>query len=160
MYVIDLEHKLILFAVMIPSAVLAILDAVLTPIPVPPLRSAVIGGVVSFVVFYIFYLGGFLFVYVMNQMRDRKINEVAFGYGDVMLIAFSGLMLGFENIVFVMFISVFLGSVGAIVYLFGRLAVAGRYDWFTPIPYGPYIVTATIIVLLFSAEVRLALLGY
>lgn len=158
--VIDLEHKLILFVVMIPSAVLAILDAVLTPVPVPPLRSALIGGAVSFVVFYIFYQGGYLFTYLMGRARGETINTVAFGFGDVMMITLSGLILGFENIIFVMFISVFLGSIGALVYLFIRFAVAGRYHLFTAIPYGPYIVAATIIVLLFSAEVRLALLGY
>lgn len=158
--VIDLEHKLILFAVMIPSAILAILDAVLTPVPVPPLRSALIGGGVSFIIFYIFYQGGYLFTYLMGRARGEKIDTVAFGFGDVMMITLSGLILGFENIIFVMFISVFLGSIGALVYLFIRFAVAGRYHLFTAIPYGPYIVAATIIVLLFSAEVRLALLGY
>lgn len=158
--VIDLEHKLILFVVMIPSGILAILDAAITPVPVPGLRSALIGGVVSFIVFYIFYQGGYLFTYLMGQARGEKIDTVAFGFGDVMMITLSGLILGFENVIFVMFISVFLGSLGAILYLLMRLLVAGRYNLFTAIPYGPYIVAATIIVLLFTDEVSLALLGY
>lgn len=158
--VIDLEHKLILFVVMIPSALLAILDAAIAPVPVPPLQSALIGGGIGFIVFYIFYQGGYLFTYIMGAMRGEKITTVAFGFGDVMMITLSGLILGLENVVFVIFISIFLGSFGAIVYLLVRLLVAGHYNLFTAIPYGPYIVAATIIVLLFTDEVSLLLLGY
>jgi len=158
--VIDIEHKLILFVVMIPSAILAIIDAVLTPIPLPPLQSALTGGGLGFVIFFIFYQGGYLFTYIMGRARGETIDTVAFGFGDVMMITLSGLILGFQGVIFVMFISVFFGSVGAIVYLALRLLVAGRYNLFTAIPYGPYIVAATIIVLLFPDEMSLLLLGY
>ena len=158
--VIDIEHKLILFVVMIPSAILAIADAVLAPIPSPLLKDALIGGGLGFVIFFIFYQGGYLFTYIMGRARGETIDTVAFGFGDVMMITLSGLILGFQGVIFVMFISVFFGSVGAIVYLALRLVVAGRYNLFTAIPYGPYIVAATIIVLLFPDEVSLLLLGY
>ena len=158
--VIDIEHKLILFVVMIPSAILAILDAVLTPIPLPSLQSALTGGGLGFVIFFIFYQGGYLFTYIMGRARGETIDTVAFGFGDVMMITLSGLILGFQGVIFVMFISVFFGSVGAILYLALRLIVAGRYNLFTAISYGPYIVAATIIVLLFPDEVSLLLLGY
>lgn len=158
--VIDIEHKLILFIVMIPSAILAIFDAVLTPIPLPPLSSALAGGGIGFIVFFIFFQGGYLFTYIMGRARGETIDAVAFGFGDVMMITLSGLIVGFQSIIFVMFISVFLGSLGAIMYLLTRFIVAGRYNLFTAIPYGPYIVGATIIVLLFADEVSLFLLGY
>lgn len=158
--VIDMEHKLILFVVMIPSGILAFLDALLLPTPLPTLESALAGGLVGFVIFFVFYQGGFLFTYIMGRARGEEINTVAFGFGDVMMITLSGLMLGFQNVIFVMFISVFLGSVGALIYLAMRFLVAGRYQLFTAIPYGPYIVAATIIVLLFNDQVSLALLGY
>lgn len=158
--VIDLEHKLILFIVMIPSAILAIVDAVVTPIPLPPLQSALIGGGLGFIIFFIFYQGGYLFTYIMGRARGENITTVAFGFGDVMMITLSGLILGFQGVIFVMFISVFLGSVGALTYLAMRFIVAGRYNLFTAIPYGPYIVAATIIVLLFPDEMSLFLLGY
>lgn len=79
---------------------------------------------------------------------------------NAMMITLSGLIVGFENIIFVMFISIFLGSVGAIIYLTIRFFSRDRYQLFTAIPYGPYIVASTIIVFLFSTEVRFALLGY
>ncbi len=159
--VIDIEHKLILFIVMIPSAILAIVDAVLTPIPLPTLPAALTGGAVGFVIFFIFYQGGYLFTYLMGRARGETINTVAFGFGDVMMITLSGLILGLQGVIFVMFISVFLGALGAIIYLLMmRFVVARHYSLFTAIPYGPYIVAATIIVLLFPDEISLLLLGY
>lgn len=158
--VVDLEHKLIMFVYMIPAALLAILDALLLPNPGPTLQASLVGGALGFVIFYIFYQGGYLFTYIMGRARGQKIDTVAFGFGDVMMITLSGLILGFQGVIFVMFISVFLGSLGAIVYLGARVLVAGRYNLFTAIPYGPYIVTATIMVLLFNEQVRFLLLGY
>lgn len=158
--VIDIEHKLIMFVYMIPSAVIAILDAVLLTSGKPTLESALSGGALGFVIFFIFFQGGFLFTYLMGRARGEEINTVAFGFGDVMMITLSGLIVGFENIIFVMFISIFLGSLGAIVYLGIRFFSAERYALFTAIPYGPYIVVSTIIVFLFRADVRLLLLGY
>jgi leader peptidase (prepilin peptidase)/N-methyltransferase len=78
---------------------------------------------------------------------------VAFGYGDVMLAALCGLIVGWQALIFAMFITVFLGALGALVYLVGR-GLTGRYDMFTPLPYGPYIVIGTWIMLLFSDQVR------
>jgi len=154
--VIDLEHKLILFVVIIPSALLALVDALLTPAQQPPtLVDAVIGGVSGFLVFFLMYNGGFLFTYVMGKMRGQEIHTVAFGYGDVMMATLSGLMLGWRPLIFTMFITVFLGAFGAIVYLITRSLLGKRYSAFTAIPYGPYIVAGTLIMLLFSHNVAM-----
>jgi leader peptidase (prepilin peptidase)/N-methyltransferase len=155
--VIDVEHRLILFAVMIPSGILALVDAFFEPFG-PSLQEALLGGLLGFGVFYLMYLGGFLFVYISNNLRDRKISTVAFGYGDVMLMTVAGLILGWQSLIFAMFITVFLGAAGAIIYLVGRSLVSSGYHWFTPLPYGPYIVIAVLIMLFFSAEVGQALL--
>lgn len=152
--VIDLEHRLILFVVIIPSSVLALVDAVLTPENHPPdLGTALIGGLLGFGVFFVMYLGGILFSYVVAKMRGYELPEVAFGYGDVMLSTLCGLILGWQPMVVAMFIAVFLGAFGAVVYLVLR-GLTGRYDMFTPLPYGPYIVAGTLILLLFSDAVR------
>lgn len=150
--VIDIEHRLILFSVMIPSGVLAIIDALVEPYG-PDLQSALIGGALGFGIFFLLYLGGFLFVYISNNLRRRQLNTVAFGYGDVMLMTVCGLILGWETLIIAMFITVFLGAAGAIVWLIGRSLLTRSYHWFTPLPYGPYIVAATVIMLLFATEV-------
>lgn len=158
--VIDMEHKLILFVVIIPSAVLAVLDAIVTPInQVPDLGEALIGGALGFGAFYLMYKGGFLFTYIMGKSRGEEITTTAFGYGDVMLATLSGLILGWGALIFAMFITVFLGAFGAIIYLLSRSLLGNKYSMFTALPYGPYIVAGTLLMLLFRPEVG-ALLGY
>lgn len=150
--VIDIEHKLILFVVIIPSVLVALIDALLLSYE-PSIRDALIGGAFGFGVFFILYNGGFLFTYIMGALRGERINEVAFGYGDVMLATLSGLILGWRALIFAMFITVFLGAFGALLYLTSRSLLGSKYSAFTALPYGPYIIAGTTIMLLFSAEV-------
>jgi prepilin signal peptidase PulO-like enzyme (type II secretory pathway) len=157
--VIDLEHRLILFVVIIPSCALALLDAFTTAYGATP-GEALLGAALGFAVFFILYMGGFAFTHVMARLNDRAINEVAFGYGDVMLITLSGLILGWRPLILAMFITVFLGAAGAIVYLIARRILArGQYQLFTPLPYGQYIIIATFIMLLFATETTGLLIG-
>ena len=155
--VIDLEHRLILFVVIIPSYVIALLDAVTTSFR-PDLGQALLGAAIGFGFFFVAYLGGFLFTRVMGRMQGREITEVAFGYGDVMLITLSGLILGAGPLLLTMFITVFLGAGGAILYLVVRRMRGKHVSAFTPLPYGQYIVIATVIMLLFSEQMRSAFL--
>lgn len=157
--VIDLEHRLILFVVIIPLYVVALLDAS-TTLYGATVADALLGALLGFGVFFLLYLGGFLFTRVMSAVQGTPINEVAFGYGDVMLITLSGLILGWRPLILTMFITVFLGAIGAIVYLGARRLLSRQnYQWFTPLPYGQYIVIATLIMMLFVTEVTGALIG-
>lgn len=158
--VIDLEHRLILFSVIIPSALLAIIDAIVTPTQRDPnLERALLGGALGFGVFFIMYIGGILYVYISNA-SGRNITEVAFGYGDVMMATLSGLILGLEAVIFAMFITVFLGALGAVVWLIAKRLSGKGYSMFAALPYGPYIVVGTFVMLLFSSQVRLIMVGY
>jgi prepilin signal peptidase PulO-like enzyme (type II secretory pathway) len=117
------------------------------------LQDAILGALVGFGIFFLLYVGGFIFTYILGKMRGEEINEVAFGYGDVMLITLSGLILGYQALMLAMFITVFLGAFGAIIYLMIRRLAGRHYSLFTPLPYGQYIIIATIIMLLFAPEV-------
>lgn len=151
--VIDLEHRLILFVVIIPSCALALLDALTTAYGAT-LSEALIGALLGFGVFFLLYLGGFLFTRLMSAVQGTPINEVAFGYGDVILITLSGLILGWRPLILAMFITVFLGAFGAVLYLIARRLLSRQnYQWFTPLPYGQYIIVATVIMLLFVNEI-------
>ena len=156
--VIDLEHRLILFVVIIPSYILALVDAV-TAGYAPDLGGALLGAGLGFGVFFLLYIGGFVFTYVIGQLRGEKISEVAFGYGDVMLITLAGLILGWQSLIVTMFITVFLGAFGAILYLIIRNLAGNRYNLFTPLPYGQYIIVGAVIMLLFAPEVSSFLRG-
>lgn len=152
--VIDVEHKLILFVVIIPSMALALFDAAITPAQnTPTLQNALYGGALGFGVFFLMYGGGFVFTYVMGMARGQRITEVAFGYGDVMMATLAGLILGWRALIFAMFITVFLGAFGAFLFMTLRTLFGKKYSAFTALPYGPYIVAGTIIMLLFAEEV-------
>lgn len=152
MVVIDIEHKLILFVVSIPTIALALLDAVLTQYK-PDFQNALIGGGIAFATFFVLYLGGILYAHI------RRISEVAFGYGDVILITITGLILGHEALLFAMIITVFLGFIGSMAWVIGKSMSGQGHSLFTALPYGPYIIAATIIMMLFSSEVK-ALMGW
>lgn len=152
--VIDVEHKLILFVVMRPTAVVAIIYALAVQDATPPtFVDHIIGGIVGFCAFWLLYNGGYLFTYVMGRLRGQQIDEVAFGYGDVMLAGVSGLILGWQSLIFALLITILLGGLGAFVYLAFKALARGRYSAFDAIPYGPYIVVGTITTMLFTTEV-------
>jgi len=152
--VIDIEHRLILFAVIVPSSAFALIAAAVAP--PDPERSFgyyLVSGVVGFAVYFAMFLGGVAFAAVTRP------GAIAFGFGDVMLGMLSGFMLGWRAFIFASLITVFAGAAGAVLYLIGLQVVGRRYRWFTPLPYGPYIVIGTLVMLLFRKEVQDILLN-
>lgn len=160
--VIDVEHRLVLRVVTYPAIALALVDALLLPVPDPNLVEALAGAGLGFGVFFIMYLGGILFLRVINRGRseENKVNEVPFGFGDVLLITFSGAVLGFGHIIFAMFIAVFLGAIGALLYLVVRFVQTRRFEAYAAIPYGPYIIAATALMILHGNAVQRAIVGW
>jgi leader peptidase (prepilin peptidase)/N-methyltransferase len=146
--VIDVEHRLILFVVILPACAFALLVAALSPGEGKSFGEYALGGLAGFAVFFLMFLGGALFTLVSRN------EEVAFGFGDVMLATLSGLILGWKGFIPAVTITVFAGAAGALIYVIGRSLIRRRYRWFTPLPYGPYIVLGTVLVLLFRDEVR------
>jgi prepilin signal peptidase PulO-like enzyme (type II secretory pathway) len=167
--VTDIEHHLILFSVIIPSVIVALLDAALTPegppfaiwhaSSAPGLVNALIGAGVGFGVFFAFYAGGFLYTRVVAELRGLEIDDVAFGYGDVMLSTLCGLILGWQPLIFAMFITVFLGALGAVLFLTIHKLRRREGGMLIALPYGPYIVVGALVMLLYSDAVRSFLLG-
>ncbi|HEX3053401.1 MAG TPA: A24 family peptidase [Aggregatilineaceae bacterium] len=145
--VIDIEHRLILFAVIIPACIFALLVALITPEEGKNFGTYLIGGGAGFALFFLMFLGGVGFSQATNA------GEIAFGFGDVMLATLSGLILGWRAFIFASLITVFAGALGAMLYLTARSLMRRRYRLFTPLPYGPYIVIGTLVMLLFRDEV-------
>jgi len=156
----DIEHRLILRIVTYPMIALAFADALLLPHVRPTFNDALSGAALGFGIFLILYLGGFVFVYIIGALRNQRIQEVAFGWGDVMLITFSGAALGFAHTIIALFITVFLGALGAFITILSSALRGKRYSAFTAIPYGPYIIIATFAMLLYGDPIRIAMIGY
>lgn len=149
--VIDLEHRLILFVVILPSCLFALLAAVVWPYRNREFTDFLLGGLLGFGTFFILFLGG------LAYSALKHMDEVAFGFGDVMLATLSGLILGWQAVMFAMWITVFAAGAGAILYVVARMVLRRRV--FAPFPYGPYIVFGTLALLLFREEVQHILVG-
>ncbi|MEM9954214.1 MAG: A24 family peptidase [Chloroflexota bacterium] len=145
---IDMEHKLILFVVMIPAIALGLLDALFINPPEPGFEDALIGMVGGFGFFFALYLLGFVFRWVLNTFAGRNITTVAFGYGDVLMGAFMGATVGTLYTVAAIALTTLLGAIGALVYLIIKAVISRTNASMTAIPYGPYMVIATMIMLL------------
>ena len=153
--VIDIEHRLILFVVIIPAAIVTlILNVAFPEDDERPILEFVYGGLLGGGLFYMMYAGGVLFVRIMAMLRGHMIEEVAFGFGDVMLAFLCGLMIGWQAMIFAIFITVFVGAAGALGYMFWRTFRGRPYAMYAALPYGPYIVIGTVALLLFSDAVR------
>lgn len=152
--VMDLEHRMILVLVIVAASIFALVGAAAAhPWERVTFQDHLLGGLLGFAVFGILYLGGFIFSAVMANMRGEALEEVALGYGDVLLAMLSGFILGWQALIFAVTIAVFLGGAGALVFMAMRLVIRGRYEWFTALPYGQYIVLGTLIMMLWRAPV-------
>lgn len=145
--VIDVEHRLILFVVIIPSCVFALLVAIIAPETGRDLGTYLSGALMGFGLFFVIFLGGILFTLVSRH------EGVAFGFGDVMLATLGGLMIGWKAFIVATWITVFAGAAGSILYMIARM-IMRRYQRFTPLPYGPYLVLGIMSVLLFGDQLR------
>jgi prepilin signal peptidase PulO-like enzyme (type II secretory pathway) len=141
--VIDIEHRLILFVVSIPAilvvAVMQSLD------PQRGLAKTLLGGVAGFVLFYLLYLLGGLFGRALGRVRRQPLDEVAFGFGDVMLAGLIGVTVGWPGVVVALFLGIVAAGLFSLVFVLVMLA-RRRYTAFLPIPYGPFLVLGALAV--------------
>jgi leader peptidase (prepilin peptidase)/N-methyltransferase len=75
---------------------------------------------------------------------------VAFGYGDVRLGAFIGLVVGFPGVLSAIFVAILLGGLAGLLYWFVQAVIRRRYSMFTAIPYGPFLVVGAMWILFFG----------
>ena len=150
-FVIDLEHRLILHPTSIAGALLALTLGTILHGIVPTLLGAV-GGLVIMLGFYFF---GVLFSKLRaNRMRAQGFeadDEEALGQGDVILVTVLGLLVGWPLIWFMVLISVLLGGVISILFLIG-LVITRRYNsnaLMIFLPYGPYFIIGAGLIIYF-----------
>ena len=141
--VIDYEHRLILFIVTIPAAVILAVLGSLDPSRGP--GKTLLGGLVGFVAVFGLYLLGGLFARFIWRLRGQPLEEVAFGFGDVMLAGVIGLAVGYPGITLALLLGVLAGglfSLGLILVMVLRR----RYEAFMPIPYSPFLILGGMVV--------------
>jgi prepilin signal peptidase PulO-like enzyme (type II secretory pathway) len=148
-FVIDLEHRLILHPVSIFGALLGLGIGWLLHGPGPTIW----GGLGGFGIMLIFYLFGTLFARIrarrMRAAGQEADDEEALGAGDVILAGVLGLVLGWPLIWFGLLVGILLGGLITLPMLV-IMVVARKYKqdaWMVFIPYGPFfLISATLIV--------------
>ena len=124
-FVIDLEHRLVLNRVVLAGVGLALAGSLLWG--QPPLPQALLGGISGFALF--------LFIALAKPK--------GMGMGDVKLAGLIGMVVGFPGVLVALFIGVIVGGLGALLLLLSRRVQRGGY-----IPYAPFLVTGALVTLL------------
>jgi prepilin signal peptidase PulO-like enzyme (type II secretory pathway) len=155
--VIDIEHRLVLNVVMIPAFALTFIEMIVTGRI--SLNDALVGYAVAQIVVMAFYLLGGVYLWIVSTRQGKPLGEVPFGFGDVTLATFCGMVLGFPTVLPMLMLMVLLGAAIAILYLVVRALTVRRVEAHMVIPYGPAIVLAAAILLLWQNEVAGMMLG-
>jgi leader peptidase (prepilin peptidase)/N-methyltransferase len=142
LFVIDLEHRLILHITTLPAIVLAVVGSFFLDRQGYTWRLSLLGGGTGFLLVLGMYLFGHLFTRLVEWRRGQKIGQVAFGFGDVTLMTFIGLVVGFPNVIFALLLGVLLGGAGGGIYWLIKAAIHRDYSLFTAIPYGPFLIAS------------------
>jgi prepilin signal peptidase PulO-like enzyme (type II secretory pathway) len=150
-FVIDLEHRLILHPTSIFGGILGLVVGVLSH----KITATLAGGLSGLAIMLVFYFMGTLFA----RFRSKRMvaagqvpdDEEALGAGDVILVTILGLMLGWPLIWFGLLFGILLGgAVSLLIVLW--LVISRRYGtnalmYF--IPYGPYFIASAYLIIFF-----------
>lgn len=148
-FVIDLEHRLILHPTSIFGSLLGLGVGWLNY----GLGTTLLGGLAGFLIMLTFYLFGVLF----SRIRARQLlkagkptdEEEALGAGDVILSAIIGFMLGWPLIWLGLLTGILLGGAISLLLLVW-LVLTRRYKenaLMVFVPYGPYFIVSTFLIL-------------
>jgi prepilin signal peptidase PulO-like enzyme (type II secretory pathway) len=148
-FVIDLEHRLILHPVSLAGAILALGIGIYlrsgTSIA-HGITSTLIGGVFGFGIMLVFYFIGAWYVRYMSKKRGMPADEVALGFGDVNLSGILGLLLGWPAISAGLVFAVLGGGLISLIIIVGML-ITKKYKAFTAIPYAPFLILSALYML-------------
>ena len=141
-FVIDLEHRLIMHPVSITGAILGLGIGSYAHGLVPTL----LGGAFGFGSMLLLYYLGEVFTRYMSKRRGELVDEVALGFGDVNLCGVTGLLLGWPVILAGLLFTIFAGGIGSLLVI-AYMLLRKRYNAFTPIPYAPFLVFSIVFYL-------------
>jgi len=136
-FVIDLEHQLILNKVVYPALIVALLLS-LAPQPwltrwvvTTGIANAAMAGAIGFALFFLIAI----------------VSRGGMGWGDVKLVALIGLATGFPLVLFVIVLAAVIGTIVAV-----ALMIAGKRRFRETLPFGPFLAVATMITLVWGSD--------
>lgn len=149
--VIDLEHRLILWAVIAPAALGALLIGWLDP--ARGWQKTLLGAGAGYGLMALIFLLAQGYMWLAGHMRGEPLTEVALGGGDVNLAGLIGLVVGWSGVVVALLIAIAGGGLFSLAYLIVQSA-RRRYNPHTPIPYGPFLILGAVVVYFFGANIK------
>ncbi|MEA3460004.1 MAG: prepilin peptidase [Chloroflexota bacterium] len=129
-FVIDLEHRLVLNRVIYPAIALALLAVPFTPNH--DLKTLIGGGAAGFALLFVIAL----------------IRPAGMGMGDVKLATFIGLIVGFPSIFIALFLAFVAGGIVG-----GGLLLTGSKGRKDPVPFAPFVVVGGMAAMLYGEEI-------
>ena len=141
-FVIDLEHRLIMHPVSIAGAILGLVVGSVAH----GIVAALLGGAFGFGSMLLLYYLGEAFTRYMSKRRGEAIDEVALGFGDVNLCGVTGLLLGWPVILAGLLFTIFAGGIGSLIVI-AYMLIRKRFNAFTPIPYAPFLILSVLFYL-------------
>jgi prepilin signal peptidase PulO-like enzyme (type II secretory pathway) len=150
-FVIDVEHRLILHPTSVIGALLALIVGTVAHGIVPTL----LGGLGGLLIMLAFYGFGVLFTRIRTKrllaIGQEPDDEEALGAGDVILVTILGFIVGWPLIWLCLLYGILLGGLVSI-FIILWLVVRGKYSagaLMTFIPYGPYFITTAALIVFF-----------
>ena len=140
--VIDYEHRAILYEESIVGAVIGLGAGYYLHGILPTL----LGGVTGFGIMLVLYYLGILFARVVSRLRKQEYSDPGLGYGDVTLAGVLGLLLGWPGITAGLVLGILLAGLVSAIYLV-ILVITHRYTIFSSIPYAPFLLVGSAILL-------------
>jgi leader peptidase (prepilin peptidase) / N-methyltransferase len=145
-FVIDVEHRLILH----PVSYFGVALGLLIGIKLHGITASLLGGALGFGIMFSLYYLGVVFARQMSKRRgETDIEEGdALGFGDVNLAGVLGLILGVKLIWIGVLFAILAGGAVSLVLVLGMLAFK-RYEAFAAIPYAPFLIFGAVYILYF-----------
>jgi len=155
-FTIDMEHRLILH----PTSLFGSLLALIVGLVSHGLRPTLLGGLSGLLIMLGFYYFGVLFAKIrtkrMLAMGQEADDEEALGAGDVILVTILGFILGWPLIWFGLVFGILLGGLVSLLLIFW-LVISRKYEknaLMLFIPYGPYFITSTFLMIYFPSFIE------
>ncbi|MFN8418263.1 MAG: prepilin peptidase [Anaerolineae bacterium] len=135
--VIDLEHRSVMIETLLATVLIVIAEQAINPRY--PLWLILQGAEYAFIATVGIYLLGIVFGGLIQLISGRRIGRTIFGFGDVEIATLGGLILGTSLLIPALFIMIFSGGIGSLLFILLRKRRRGKYRRFSAIPYGPFI---------------------
>ena len=146
-YFIDLEHFIIPNELTFPLMFLGAIKSFYPDLDTelfPNLVNSLIGGVVGYFIIW-------MIIFLYKKIRNKE----GMGLGDAKLLSAMGFWFGWVSIPIIVFFS----SIIALLYVAPTLITKSK-NLSTQIPYGPYLIIASVIYIIYGNEIKFLLFNY